>query len=98
MAAAYRRWASTPKRAVLRSAESFPDMDAAVQTGNEDLDVFGKPLGALREASLQGCSKPTHLLPCAGFVDGMGRMIDNGENVHAVLGGTRDSIMFALVT
>ena len=62
----------------------FSDMDAAVQTGNKDLEVFGRLLGRTG-GEFAGLYKSDPSAAVRGFVDGMGQMIENGENVHAVL-------------
>ena len=62
----------------------WADMDAAVQTGNEDLDVFGQIIGKTG-GEFAGLFKARPEEAVIAFTNGMGRMIDNGENVHAVL-------------
>ena len=62
----------------------WADMDAAVQTGSDDLDVFGQITGRAG-GEFAGLFKSHPEQAIIAFSNGMGRMIANGENVHAVL-------------
>ena len=62
----------------------FSDMDAAVQTGSEDLEVFGRVLDRTG-GEFAGLFKADPAQAILQFVNGMGAMIENGDNVHAVL-------------
>ena len=62
----------------------FVSMHEAVQTGNEDLDTFGELTGRAG-GEFAGMFKADPKQAILAFVDGMGRITDEGGNVHAVL-------------
>ena len=62
----------------------WADMDAAVQTGSDDLEIFGRIIGR-SGGEFAGLFRADPAQATIEFAEGMGRMIENGQNVHGVL-------------